>query len=111
MNYGVCVWGGGGGGGALWAKTLFSLESQNLITRMLLTMTSYYAMDNGHAVSATSYNGLCYLLHGEQSQFEIDPKVTRKTVILHFRLSHISTEYLTTHFICTTFENEIARDL
>ena len=44
-----------------------------------------------------------------QSQFEIDSKVTGKTVILHFHV--YSTEYLRTGFICTTFENEITRDL
>ena len=63
---------------------------------------------SGHIVSATSYM-VCYIWRA-QSQFENDPKVTRKTVILPFRLSHLSIEYLKTGFICTTFENEIARD-
>ena len=66
---------------------------------------------SGHAVSVTSSMVDIYNTGRAQSQFEIDPKVTRKTVILHFNLQHLSTEYLTTDFTCTTFENEIARDL
>ena len=66
---------------------------------------------SGHAVSVTSYMVYIYNTWREQSQFEIDPKVTRKMVILHFNLQHLSTEYLTTDFTCTTFENEIVRDL
>ena len=96
---------GGGGGGRLGQKHCFHFDShlQNLIMRRLCDII----IRSGHVVSVTS-------LHGEHSHsFKMTLKLLQEKQSFYITTCNTfpPSTYLTTDFIRTTFENEIARDL
>ena len=81
---------GRGGRGPFGAKALFSLRRPFAKFDNTYVVNDAIIIRSGHAVSVTSYNYGLYIYKYNtwraHSQFEIDPKVTRKTVILHINL-------------------------